>query len=202
MRNTTLAWLQELATKDLIKPNGYQRFCTYPSEGDESIALTPSMPRKRIAQIIARSGKGLEASITRQTYLREVAKVALKKGRVPSNPSYVAEGYLAGPDQVIPTAITGCWQLEASKELAHIEEVVLDAFTHYLGWSVPTACTITDGDHPQKQTPFEALDLMRQRVENSPLSRVKADKESALELLDDIDESVHTVYALWKGSKV
>lgn len=196
-RDTTLAWLQELSARGLIQPTGAARFSTYPAEGADPVTLTPTMSRKYIAQVIARSAKGNTARMTRAKYMNRAAHKAKALGRVPGNPSFLTRAYIASPGHVIPTEAGHRWAYLEALGMPHVEEIALDSLAVELGWSAKLASSITDSPNEGEQSPVTLIKGMIARVESSTDSRVARDREAAIEELEYLIEHVKREYSMW-----
>lgn len=196
-RGATLAWLQELSARGLIQPTGAERFSSYPTEGADPVTLTPTMSRKYVAQVIARSAKGNTARVTRAKYLNRAAHKAKALGRVPGNPSFLTQAYVSDPGHVIPTEVGHRWAYEEAIGMPHVEEVALDSLSSELGWSVKLASSITDSPHESEHDPVTLIKGMIARVESSTDSRVAQDREAAIEDLEYLIEHVKRKYSMW-----
>lgn len=196
-RGTTLAWLQELSARGLIQPTGAERFSTYPAEGVDPVTLTPTMSRKYVAQVIARSAKGNTARMTRAKYLNRAAHKAKALGRVPGRPSFLTRAYVSGPGHVIPTEVGHRWAYLEAIGMPHVEEVAIDVLSIELGWSVKLASSITDSLHEGEKDPVSLVKAMIARVKASTDSRVVQDREAAIEELEHLIEYVKRQYSRW-----
>ncbi len=196
-RDTTLAWLQELSARGLIQPTGAARFSSYPTEGVDPVALTPTMSRKYVAQVIARSAKGNTARMTRGKYTNRAAHKAKELGRVPGNPSFLTQAYIADPGHVIPIEVNHRWAYLEAVGMPHVEEVALDSLAVELGWSAQLASSITDTPLGSEQDPVTLIKGMIARVESSTDSRVAQDREAAIEELEYLIEHVKRKYSMW-----
>lgn len=196
-RDTTLAWLQELSARGLIQPTGAERFSSYPTEGADPVTLTPTMSRKYVAQVIARSAKGNTARMTRAKYLNRAAHKAKALGRVPGNPGFLTQAYVADPGHVMPTGVGYRWAYLEAVGMPHVEEVALDSLAVELGWSVKLASSITDSPHEGEQDPVTLIKGMIARVESSTDARVALDREAAIEELEYLIEYVKRKYSMW-----
>lgn len=196
-RYTTLAWLQELSARGLIQPTGAARFSSYPAEGADPVTLTPTMSRKYVAQVIARSAKGNTARMTRSKYMNRAAHKAKALGRVPGNPSFLTQAYVSDPGHVIPTEVGHRWAYLEAIGMPHVEEVALDSLAVELGWSAKLASSITDSPHESEQDPVTLIKAMIARVESSTDSRISQDREAAIEELEYLIEHVKRKYSMW-----
>ena len=196
-RGATLAWLQELSARGLIQPTGAERFSSYPAEGADPVTLTPTMSRKYVAQVIARSAKSNTARMTRAKYLNRAAHKAKALGRVPGNPSFLTQAYVADPGHVIPTEVGYRWAYLEAIGMPHVEEVALDSLAVELGWSVKLASSITDSPHEGEQDPVTLIKGMIARVESSTDARAALDREAAIEELEYLIEHVKRKYSMW-----
>lgn len=196
-KDTTLTWLQELGARGLIQPTGAARFSSYPAEGADPVTLTPTMSRKYVAQVIARSAKGSVARMTRAMYLNRAAHKAKALGRVPGSPAFLTQAYVSDPGHVIPTEVGHRWAYLEAVGMPHVEEVALDSLTAALGWSVKLASSITDTPHESEQDPVTLIKGMIVRVESSTDSRVAQDREAAIEELKYLIEHVKRKYSMW-----
>lgn len=196
-RETTQAWLQELSARGLIQPTGAARFSSYPAEGADPVTLTPTMSRKYVAQVLARSAKGSTARMTRAKYLNRAAHKAKALGRVPGNPGFLTQAYVADPGHVIPTEVGYRWAYLEAVGMPHVEEVALDSLAVELGWSVKLASSITDSPHEGEQDPVTLIKGMIARVESSTDARVALDREAAIEELEYLIEYVKRKYSMW-----
>ena len=196
-RDTTLAWLQELSARGLIQPTGAERFSSYPAEGADPVTLTPTMSRKYVAQVIARSAKGNTARMTRSKYLNRAAHKAKALGRVPGNPRFLTQAYVSDPGHVIPTEAGHRWAYLEAVGMPHVEEVALDSLSIELGWSEKLASSITDSPHEGEQDPVTSIKGMIARVESSTDARVAQAREAAIEELEYLIEHVKRKYSMW-----
>ena len=197
MRSSTLPWLQELAAREIIQPTGFERFSSYPAEGADPVTLTPTMSRKYVAQVLARSAKGNTARMTRAKYMNRAAHKAKALGRVPGNPSFLTQAYISDPGHVIPTEAGHRWAYLEAIGMPHVEEVALDSLAVELGWSVKLASSITDTPHDGEQDPVTLIKGMIARVESSTDSKVVQDREAAIEELEYLIEHVKRKYSMW-----
>ena len=196
-RDTALEWLQELSVRGIIQPTGAVRFSSYPAEGFDPVALTPTMSRKYIAQVIARSAKGDTARMTRAKYINRAAHKAKALGRVPGDPGFLNRAYIADSGHVIPTEAGHRWAYLEAIGMPHVEEVALDSLAVELGWSAKLASSITDTPHAGEQDPVTLIKGMIARVESSTDSRVAQDREAAIEELENLIEYVKRQYSMW-----
>lgn len=196
-RYTALAWLQELSARGLIQPTGPARFSSYPAEGGDPVTLTPTMSRKYVAQVIARSAKGNTARMTRAKYMNRAAHKAKALGRVPGNPSFLTQAYTADPDHVIPTEVGHRWAYLEALGMPHVEEAAIDSLAVELGWSVKLASSITDSPHEGEQNPVTLIKGMIARVASSTDARIIQDREAAIEELEYLIEHVKRKYSMW-----
>ena len=196
-RDTALEWLQELSVRGLIQPTGTKRFSSYSVEGADPVTLTPTMSRKYVAQVIARSARGNTARMTRAKYMNRAAHKAKALGRVPGNPSYLTHAYIVDPGHVIPTEAGHRWAYLEAVGMPHVEEVALGSLAVELGWSVKLASSITDSPHESEQNPVTLVKGMIARVESSTDSRVAQDREAAIEELEYLIEHVKREYSMW-----
>lgn len=196
-RDTALEWLQELSVRGLIQPTGPKRFSSYPVEGADPVTLTPTMSRKYVAQVIARSARGNTARMTRAKYMNQAAHKAKDLGRVPGNPSYLTHAYIADPGHVIPTEVGHRWAYLEAVGMPHVEEVALGSLAVELGWSVKLTSSITDSPHESEQNPVTLVKGMIARVESSTDSRVAQDREAVIEGLEYLIEHIKRKYSMW-----
>lgn len=197
-KDTTLAWLQELSARGLIQPTGEERFSTYPRPGQEPNTLTPAMPRKLIAQRVARSAKGNIARMSTKRYAQRAAHKAKQLGRVPSSSPALTEAYAAESGYVIPTAPGDRWAYNEAVRMRHVEEVALDGLVVQLGWATAVAASITDCRHDEGLDTFDLLKGMITRVEQSQQPTIAAHREEAIEVLEDVTQYVKEAYSRWE----
>nr|DAU00239.1 MAG TPA: hypothetical protein [Caudoviricetes sp.] len=196
-KDTTLAWLQELSARGLIQPTGPKRFSTYPRPGQEPSTLTSTMPRKLIAQKLARSAKGNIARMATKRFCQRAAHKARQLGRVPSSSPALTEAYLAEPGYVIPIAPGDRWAYNEAVRMRHVEEVALDGLVIQLGWTTAVAASITDCNHDEGLDTFGLLKDMSARVEQSTQPTVVSSREEAIEVLEDVTRYVKEAYSRW-----
>ena len=197
-KDTTLAWLQELSARGLVRPTGAERFSTYPRPGQEPNTLTPAMSRKLIAQKLARSAKGNIARMATKRYCQRAAHTAKQLGRVPSSPPALTEAYAAEPGYVIPTAPGDRWAYNEAVRMRHVEEVAIDGLVVQLGWTTAVAASITDCKNDEGLDTFDLLKGMIARVEQSTQPAVVRSREEAIEVLEDVTQYVKEVYSRWE----
>lgn len=161
------------------------------------MTLTPTMSRKYVAQVIARSAKGNAIRMTRAKYMNLAAHKAKALGRVPGSPAFLTQAFVSDPDHVIPTEVGHRWAYLEAVGMPHVEEVAINSLAVELGWSVKLASSITDTPYDGGQDPVTLVKGMIARVESSTDSRVAQDREAAIEELEYLIEHVKRRYRMW-----
>ena len=187
-------WLQELATRGIIKAVAPDTYETYPRSGEPISVLTPRQPSKFIAQRIARSAKGGEACITVGQYFREVAKHAERLCRVMPNVPEVLTAYRCTSYLLIPLLPSGEWARQAALQLPHFEEVLIEQLHITVGWPERVAAPIVDSLHSEEGSITEEANRIVRRLHQWP----RPDRaDEAIEVVTGVEQEAIERYERW-----